>query len=1322
MRRILLFFFTILFSYGSDCNNPIIIEKLNNALNKSTYNLNQSRGDVVYSFNVKINGKVDINLSSINNFGVALYKNRCPLNALEFGRNINKSINVSSGDRVYLRVKSVNNVSGIVTFTPEVIEDTHDICYRQQNQKGFFCFKDPFGIPISGGLNCKYTYNIDVYGNLEDVVIEHVDPTLFQGNAFKSCGINPKSSVRTCKIANRIDLWKFGFLDKSLEYNLSNLSSDDNLSIWVKSIVNLELFSSENTYVRYIKNGYLHIGRLNKCQDYTNANLLDFKKIFDKKLNGRLVLIGNTNVCKTNNTGKCINPSRNDNNDNINLQYVKVDNISNVSYSFLNLNANDEIIWAGLFWQGRIKTENPNESSEVKKAKIVKFKTPNSNGYQDIEAVDNNFNWYYSDKYNIFDYAGFAEVTNLVKSAKSGKYYLKDLQISTGRDISGGWSLVVVVKNRDNSFKKIVVYQGFQPLWNKKGFNNSISLKVDGFKSKSKGKIESNLIFFSNETDVNMGDNIKVNGKKISNNSNPQNDIMNSTISIFGKNYQNRYPNFNNNLGVNIDEFNLSDIVENSQSSTDIIFSTQKDRYLLSMVGFSVELDIPKICFYDLKIFDETNNKVSTNKLQKNKRYTIKFNIKNDEKFKVSNFYVINKFKNQKYINNSTYVKNANQKKLRHINDGSSVNGVSVNYNNNILSIGKIKDENNSLSPYKKENYAIIKFKEIALIDGKFDNLIYGDYYFGNANYGGLLPQCKTNEPKPKIITGNFDAYDFDESILHRVIKTKIAGKSFVLKIAFISPKSVLTNIYAYYQLYDMNSNTQITPFEAFDLANTLINKSFNIDKAYKNVRVRFKYCKNTINNMIVAHSLCDTNTPGYKYEYSYSTDAFAIRPYRFVLNIPSKAIANKKFNISISALDFNNNPLNNYNETLSFTSSPVIEYNETKPGCYKGVLSLVNYDFSNGELKTNAKYSDIGRLQVTIKEKEGSEFAKIDNSDTPFLQRRILGDSKTINIKPYKFLIAGNLYNFKNTNFTYISNDLNMSAKLNLTLQAVGYNNALIKNYTKNCYAKGSTLKLIFDSNQPIRKLLMKTNNYTSIDTDSIVGYINQTLQKDIFEQNSTAKLSIRLNFEKNYQVPVGEFDFNINKIIENDGEINGSTNNIPGIAHFIYGYFQPHDVYGYPKRLGNSYELNSKFKILYFDASKGWIINNYHYFNIHGDINLSKSIAKNITIQKQAVNNGILEMKFITNHEIPYSSKVHVAIPSWLWYHPLAKNYQEPSLSNQDCLTHPCFNVTYINQSLGWGGVGSNDNKNPENNKTSKIKSSYIKLHKNSIKKINW
>jgi len=148
-----------------------------------------------------------------------------------------------------------------------------------------------------------------------------------------------------------------------------------------------------------------------------------------------------------------------------------------------------------------------------------------------------------------------------------------------------------------------------------------------------------------------------------------------------------------------------------------------------------------------------------------------------------------------------------------------------------------------------------------------------------------------------------------------------------------------------------------------------------------------------------------------------------------------------------------------------------------------------------------------------------------------------------------------------------------------------------------------------------------------------------------------------------------------------------------------------------------------------MYWDSDKGWVINKDHNNTIFGDIKLANSYKPsdiNIDILPQNSKNildGKEKLKISTTHGLPYSAKIHLSIPSWLWYHPLAKTYQDPSASNFDCLTHPCLKVMFQKSGSGWAGIGNNTSRYNENNITINIKlGKELNATKNEVKKLNW
>ncbi|WP_457560488.1 DUF6701 domain-containing protein [Caminibacter sp.] len=466
------------------------------------------------------------------------------------------------------------------------------------------------------------------------------------------------------------------------------------------------------------------------------------------------------------------------------------------------------------------------------------------------------------------------------------------------------------------------------------------------------------------------------------------------------------------------------------------------------------------------------------------------------------------------------------------------------------------------------------------------------------------------------------------------------------------------------------------------------------------------------------------------KVNYVCSRDNFAVRPYKYeITNILPSYKAGDDINLTIKAVDFNGNPTLDYNETLNIRgNSPDIAYNETKSGCRTGTLTGSNLRFTNGIAHITLHYNEVGDLNLTIKEVNGSEFANVDSDDTPWNQRVIEENSTVLHILPYKFDVTGNYGNFNGGAFTYMSNDLNMSSVLNLTIRAVNKNNGTTQNYNKNCYAQNLDINIShtipLDSN--IQNILYKEENETSehnISKSSLIIFNN--LSKNYFttDHNGSAVLKVEINFPKNYRLPVNEFNLTVNDV--NVSDVNGTFGNksLNQSTTFRYGSVFVNNISGY-----DSNELNLSTKYMYF-KNNTWVQNIDHNSSVFGEINLTKTYKPSnitITVLPQSTKNiyeGIEKFKISTTHVLPYSAKIHFSIPSWLWYHPLALNYKDPSPTNLNCLTHPCIKVTFLKSGKGWAGVGRNTGKYTEKNITVETNVSIeTNVSKQGVKKLNW
>jgi len=463
------------------------------------------------------------------------------------------------------------------------------------------------------------------------------------------------------------------------------------------------------------------------------------------------------------------------------------------------------------------------------------------------------------------------------------------------------------------------------------------------------------------------------------------------------------------------------------------------------------------------------------------------------------------------------------------------------------------------------------------------------------------------------------------------------------------------------------------------------------------------------------------------------SRDNFAIRPYQFkITQYPTTLIkAGNRFNLKIEALDINGNSVKDYNETVSKTLSPILDYKDINSSAVKGVLNLIgNRQFSNGQVYLDLNYSEVGELNITIKENnDSSTFAKVDEADTN-LNDLLIKPASTPALKfiPDHFDVNATYNNFNNSTFTYISNDLNMSSVLNINISAKNKEGKVTQNFTSGLYAKNIVLNIshsaVANDKLPNIKISYKNgseNNLTDINSSK---NIEIPFSADNFN-NGTANLQMYINFEKDYSNPVSPFDFEIKTVSVKDPADGLESNvTIDKNATFRYGRIevQNSSVYGT--------DVNNTVKYEYWTDDKGWIVNTEHNISTMGAVDISNSYKpSDVTIIPLSNTIGGVEILSVaTTHSLPYGDvKIHLAIPSWLWYHPLAKAYKAPSSSNTDCLTHPCLTDEYLTTSTGWGGISGISNEEFNATKrTSKIGESNNtttdKSSKKGVSKLNW
>ena len=586
-----------------------------------------------------------------------------------------------------------------------------------------------------------------------------------------------------------------------------------------------------------------------------------------------------------------------------------------------------------------------------------------------------------------------------------------------------------------------------------------------------------------------------------------------------------------------------------------------------------------------------------------------------------------------------------------------------------------------------------------------YDHENKGKNYDGTAR---ICPICNQTQKKysfnavSKIIYNNA-SQDWDNNLT-----TQIVNKPFNI---YVLSKNKKTNTSAEANItkvrFDFYSNGHENQCSGSPYANEIIcddSSSNNCPDTNLNGEAEIKNIKvdKAVKCVEVHIEGKELNFKGITKQEANSTDDFAVRPKSFnIINIPSKIYAGKEFNLTIQALDYDGNPTKDYNETLTIKGdSPEINYTDKKVDCITGNLDKKDGgEFKNGEANITLSYNEVGDLNVTIKEINGSEFAKVDEDDTPASQRFITSITKTLTIVPHHFDVNVSVSNFDN-NFTYLDNNLSIYSLIDLNVTAQNEQNETTKNYNVKCYSKNIDVNLtpnIFRHNNKLSKEVLYRIFY--VDSNSSI-YTNKDINFSIGEGNFTtdhngsAFVKIHLNFERNISNPENPFEYNITKAEVNDSDVNNTYFSTEGNATFYYGNIYMEDIITYK----NDFNISQKFLMYDNNASDTYkpnsdeiLLNWYHnLFNHLKDANISNFVVtkgyiynKNDELDsvKVKVNdiNDSLNLNVQRNNSNINFAVVHIidTNASHLWYSQYGNEYNISQGSS--CTNHFCFTITW-------------------------------------------
>jgi uncharacterized repeat protein (TIGR01451 family) len=304
-----------------------------------------------------------------------------------------------------------------------------------------------------------------------------------------------------------------------------------------------------------------------------------FTPRFSANDRGDILLVGNTLMSCSGNGNSC-NRARNGtgnatNNNDWNMQYVDIDgdgSTFNSSSASLTIPPGASVVWAGLYWGG---------SSTSGTRSVMRFSTPAA-GYATVTASQLDVRG--------SAYQGFADVTARIQAGGSGTYTGADVRSTTGSNRFAGWSLVVVYRNPADPPRNLVVFDGYAEV----APGAAVTIPVSGFVTPPGGAVNTRLGVVTYEGDEGYtGDSFSLNGTLLANGANPSTNFFNSSISDLGAHVTAKNPNYENQLGFDVDRIAANGVLPNGASSATIRLSSTDDRYYPGVVSFATDLYSP---------------------------------------------------------------------------------------------------------------------------------------------------------------------------------------------------------------------------------------------------------------------------------------------------------------------------------------------------------------------------------------------------------------------------------------------------------------------------------------------------------------------------------------------------------------------------------------------------------------------------------------------------------------------------------------------------------------------------------------------------------
>ncbi|MFD5420377.1 DUF3344 domain-containing protein [Streptomyces sp. NPDC127069] len=188
-------------------------------------------------------------------------------------------------------------------------------------------------------------------------------------------------------------------------------------------------------------------------------------------------------------------------------------------------------------------------------------------------------------------YQASADVTPLVRKGGAGMWTVAQLNVAMGHsDVGawGGWTLVVAYEHPQEPLRRISLWDGFESLAAGAGEAAAEAVEVAGLDAPPGAAGKAGVVAYDGDRGA-LGDSLTVtadSGRRInvSDAENPFNDVMNSTITDFGRPGSVRQPENINNLGYDADVFDLSPALSGGARTLNFRFTGESQGQFLGVL------------------------------------------------------------------------------------------------------------------------------------------------------------------------------------------------------------------------------------------------------------------------------------------------------------------------------------------------------------------------------------------------------------------------------------------------------------------------------------------------------------------------------------------------------------------------------------------------------------------------------------------------------------------------------------------------------------------------------------------------------------------